>query len=115
MGTRKTRTRTSDQSVVNWQLVSTLPKFSSARLNRENYCFVYPLCSLGDGRYEGVDGWEIVGWTDAPWPRATGETRAIVFRKDSPAKDSLFDPLEDFEPGHYWCHGNPEKMSVRPN
>ncbi len=93
----KTTPTTEVDRVVIW------PKVSSAKLHRENRCGVYPLTSLGGGEYEVDDGWVVSGWSIAPW-KGTSEW-AIVFEKTSPARET-FDPMDSFEPGLYWCHGD---------
>ena len=83
-------------------------RVSSARLNKDNHCGVFPLVSLGDKRYEVEPGWRVVGWTTAPW-RSYGQTKAIVFEKLSSPREH--DHLSALEQGWYWCHGDIEEMT----
>jgi hypothetical protein len=93
----------------------TWPKVSSAKLNHENHCLVYPVKGTLDA-FCCESGWQVAGWSNAPYPnRMGGETKAIVFEKTSPASESIMDLLADLEPGLYWCHGDIELMDIRSN
>jgi hypothetical protein len=84
---------------------------NSARLTRENHCLVYPLISHG-GYWTLEEGWKLVGEATAPYGRS-GQTKAIVFEKTTPAKESVLDMLSGLEPGIYWVHGSVEAMDIR--
>lgn len=81
-----------------------LRKLSSARLNKNNHCLVYPVTIDAKSKAMQIDGgWRLVGWTDAPYGKSK---TAVVFEKQSPAAYSIHDVLSDLEPGLYWCHGD---------
>lgn len=84
---------------------------NNARLTHENHCFVYPLINKG-GYFVIEQGWKLCGETTAPYNRH-GQTKAIVFEKMTPAKESILDILAELEPGIYWVHGNIESMDIR--
>lgn len=86
---------------------------SSAKLNRENHCLVYPLISCG-GYFELECGWKLIGSSSAPYG-SVNRTKAIVFEKTSPRSPSAFDLLADLDPGIYWCHGDIEQLEIRTN
>lgn len=104
---RKTASPATVDAVVTW------PKISSAKLNHENHCLVYPVAGTREC-FRCEPGWQVVGWSNAPYPnRFGGETKAIVFEKTSPATESIMDVLAELEPGLYWCHGDIELMDIR--
>lgn len=83
----------------------------SKKLNRENHCLVYPLIRKETGGYELEQGWIYLGSSTAPYGRA-GQSKALVFEKKAPRRESLMDVLADLEPGVYWCHGDPVLMET---
>ena len=85
---------------------------NNAQLTGENHCGAWPMEFLSRESYQVIEGWRFVGSGTAPWKSGTGETKAIVFEKCTPATES-YDEHDLFEPGLYWCHGNSDMMNIQ--